>query len=242
MPAPSAAWRRGCGPRCHASAWTCCGPGPPGARSPWTTGCPRPRPGTAPSRRRCSSTRWAGPCSWCWTCWPRPNGSRSCCMTCSACRSARSPRSSAATRRPPRSWPAGPGAGSAAGPRCRPPSRAGSGRWWRPSWPPLAGVTWTPCWPCWPRTWCGGPTRCCWLPAAPPSCAAPARGPGDGGVRRAVPRRGPGAGQRDRRRGGGPARPALLVIAMTVTGDRVAGDELIADPARLSQVELSVLD
>ena len=34
----------------------------------------------------------------------------------------------------------------------------------------------------------------------------------------------------------------LLVIAITVTGDRVAGYELIADPARLDQVELSVLD
>ncbi|MBV9795103.1 MAG: sigma-70 family RNA polymerase sigma factor [Actinobacteria bacterium] len=34
----------------------------------------------------------------------------------------------------------------------------------------------------------------------------------------------------------------LLVIAMTVAGDRVAGYELIADPARLGQVELAVLD
>jgi RNA polymerase sigma factor (sigma-70 family) len=34
----------------------------------------------------------------------------------------------------------------------------------------------------------------------------------------------------------------LLVIAMTVAGDQVAGYELIADPARLGQVELSVLD
>ena len=34
----------------------------------------------------------------------------------------------------------------------------------------------------------------------------------------------------------------LLVIAITVTGDRVAGYELIADPARLDQVELAVLD
>jgi RNA polymerase sigma factor (sigma-70 family) len=34
----------------------------------------------------------------------------------------------------------------------------------------------------------------------------------------------------------------LLVIAITVTGDRVAGYELIADPARLGQIELSVLD
>jgi RNA polymerase sigma factor (sigma-70 family) len=33
----------------------------------------------------------------------------------------------------------------------------------------------------------------------------------------------------------------LLVIAMTVTGDRVSGYELIADPARLGQVELAVL-
>ena len=33
-----------------------------------------------------------------------------------------------------------------------------------------------------------------------------------------------------------------LVIAITVTGDRVAGYELIADPARLGQLELSVLD
>ncbi|HEY2520193.1 MAG TPA: sigma-70 family RNA polymerase sigma factor [Streptosporangiaceae bacterium] len=34
----------------------------------------------------------------------------------------------------------------------------------------------------------------------------------------------------------------LLVIAITVTGDRVAGYELIADPARLGQVELAILD
>jgi RNA polymerase sigma-70 factor (ECF subfamily) len=34
----------------------------------------------------------------------------------------------------------------------------------------------------------------------------------------------------------------LLVIAITMTGDRVAGYELIADPARLGQVELSVLE
>jgi RNA polymerase sigma factor (sigma-70 family) len=34
----------------------------------------------------------------------------------------------------------------------------------------------------------------------------------------------------------------LLVIAITVTGDRVTGYDLIADPARLGQVELSVLD
>ncbi len=39
-----------------------------------------------------------------------------------------------------------------------------------------------------------------------------------------------------------PGGRLLLVIAITVAGDRVAGYELIADPARLGQVELAVLD
>jgi hypothetical protein len=34
----------------------------------------------------------------------------------------------------------------------------------------------------------------------------------------------------------------LLVIAITVAGDRVTGYDLIADPVRLSRVDLAVLD
>jgi len=32
------------------------------------------------------------------------------------------------------------------------------------------------------------------------------------------------------------------VLAVTVAGDRVAGYDVIADPARLAQLELAVLD
>ncbi len=62
-------------------------------------------------------------------------------------------------------------------PRSVRPARRG-GRWWRRSWPPRAGATWTRCSPCSLRRWCAGPTR----PPCPPGgrccCAAPGRWPG----------------------------------------------------------------
>ena len=210
-----------------------------------------------PSRKRCWPTRSAWRCWSCWRGWIQPSGWRSSCTTCLPSPSTRSRRSWGG-RRPRRgSSPAGPAAactGRVGGNvRVGEPRRRAERESRRRATPTSFSneLSSTPSWP--PRGWVI--FRACWRSSIrTSSCAPTARAHrGRFAARRSTP-----AGRPRAARGRRAAQPALvngavgvivaprgrlmMVLEFTIENGKIAAVDAIADPERLAELELAVLD